>query len=193
MNELLSNLLSDKKKVLLVVIFAVIIGYLDMSMIMKSQLAGVKKKESQIKELKAKFANFERDLLKMGEQKKKESAGTMEPQKGKKLLSHDSLVALMYGISGLANKDNVKILKMAPADQQPVAVRGPVAPDPAIRFLPVVIRLDLLSDYHALGSFINDIENDQILVLVQEFGIIADKQDPLKQRVNLVLRTYVKK
>lgn len=193
MNELLSNLLSDKKKVLLAVIFIVIIAYLDMSMIMKSQLAGVKKKESQIKELKAKFANFERDLLKMGEQKKKESAGTMEPQKGKKLLSHDSLVALMHGISGLANKDNVKILKMAPAEQQPVAVKGPVAPAPAIRFQPVVIRLDLLSDYHALGSFINDIENDQILVLVQEFGIIADKQDPLKQRVNLVLKTYVKK
>lgn len=192
MSDQLNNMQLNKKKLFLFALVGAIIIYLDLSMVMKSQLGAIKSRNSKIKELKVNFDSFERDMKKMQEAKSKEQSGLKDLKKGKRTLSHDSLVALLQGISGLANKNNVKLLKATPSEEKPLVPNAP-APAASIMFAPVIIRLELVSDYHSLGSFINEVESDQILVLVQELSITSEKQDPMKQRINLVLKTYVKK
>lgn len=58
---------------------------------------------------------------------------------------------------------------------------------------PVSIKLEVLSDYHHCGSFVNDLENAQELIVVEEIRIAANPDDTLRQRVALMLKTYVKK
>jgi hypothetical protein len=60
-------------------------------------------------------------------------------------------------------------------------------------FIPLAINLDLLCDYHHLGKFINDLENAEILFGVEGIRITSQEGNYFQQKVNLILKTYVKK
>jgi len=66
---------------------------------------------------------------------------------------------------------------------------GSAIPD-ASTFL---ISIELSSDYHSLGRFINELENSDVLLAVLSLKMISQPLNYFKQRVNLVLVTYVKK
>ena len=61
------------------------------------------------------------------------------------------------------------------------------------KFIPYLINLDLICDYHNLGKFINALENSKVFMEVQELKISTKLQDYIKQKINLAIRTYVAK
>lgn len=177
----------DRKKILLVSIAALLIIYLDFSFILKAQLNRVKSLRPKITKLKKDIAAFDKDSAAI-----KNLAGKQvnAPKRNREVISEGELPLLIEELSGIANKNNVKIMQINTAKD--IKTKDEKKAQPA-DFSPRYITLDLTCTYHNLGSFINDLENLDKFVALQEIKIGRDVKDYLKENANLVLRTYVKK
>lgn len=183
---------SDNKMVFLIIPVCLIVIYLDFTFLMKLQLSGIKNLEPKIIKLKKDLDALQKDLFRMQDLKnkqieKKDKALSV----AKKIISEEYIASLLQDMSDLANKNGVSILQMKPA-KEPQSPKVKEAPA-SVKFTSLLITLDLLCDYHHLGNFINDLENLQTFIAVQNIKITSQPTDFLRQKVTLVLRTYVRK
>ncbi|MBI4982998.1 MAG: type 4a pilus biogenesis protein PilO [Candidatus Omnitrophica bacterium] len=179
----------DNKKKILAVILCIIVLYLDFGVIMKAQLGGLKKIAPKIKKVKLDLSTLNKDLLRMQNIKNADpAAARKEAQKVMRLIPEGQISFLLQGISENANKNFVAITRIKPAKELPA--KGVVVPQNLTAYL---ISVDLSGDYHNLGKFINVLENGEVFLTVQNLRIQPDRQDLLKQKINLVLKTYVTK
>ena len=109
--------------------------------------------------------------------------------KSTQIISEGQIVDLLQEISDLANKNDIKIAQIRPS-REAAGQKQPYGTD---KYIPLFINLEMTCDYHSLGRFINALENARILMVVQEFKIQTQSADYMKQKVTLVLRTYVTK
>jgi len=201
MNELLGKLMPlkaletlelDNKKIFLILLICIIFLYLDFSFIFKSQLQALKTTEPKIAALKRNLGNFKKDMLKMDELKKKQiEPAQKSAEKLKKIISSEQLPFLLQDLSDIANKNDVKIEQIKPSKDSQISKQDKIAGIDKLQ--PVLITLDLAGDYHHFGKFINDIEGAQAFIAVQGMKISSPKDEYFRQKVSLVLRTYVKK
>jgi Tfp pilus assembly protein PilO len=186
------NLLSlDKKKIILIVLFSLIIIYIDSSLVMKMQRKGIKKVKERVVKVKQEIESLDRDLAAMHDlESKPEEIKNEAVLKAKKIVTEEEIPSLLQGISGIANKRNVKIMQIN-------QLKDPKAKDEVFfgkeKLKTVAITLDLMCDYHNFGGFINDLDNLEQFMAIQEIKIIPNPKDYFSQRVNLVLKIYVKK
>mgnify|MGYP001593020126 CR=1 FL=1 len=128
----------------------------------------------------------------MAELKKKQIGPSQKTSvKIKKIISSEKLVSLLQDLSDIDNKNEVKIEQIKPFKDSQIAKQDKIAGIDNLQ--PVLITLDLTGDYHHFGKFINDIEGAQVFIAVQSMKISSGAGEYFKQKVNLVLRTYVKK
>ena len=104
--------------------------------------------------------------------------------KAKKAILEKELTALLNDISKIANINNVRIIQIKPAYELQKT---------SLKFSPFLINLDLIAGYHNFGKFINTLENNEFLILIESFKIEAQAKDPLRQKIAVTLKTYVKK
>jgi len=182
--------LDNKKIILIVLAFAVII-YVDYSYILKSQLSGKNSKSVKIIKLKKDLATLDKDFILMQQNRGKQIA----LPEVKRLILESEIPALLKYISGLANKNGIRITQMSPTkESKPSDVKPaknekePQAP----AFIPVKITLDLTCTYHRLGAFISELENSKDFIAVEELRIISDPANNFQEKVSLVLKTYAK-
>lgn len=181
------------KSTLVVISICLIIIYLDFTFLINKQLQGIRKLEPKIVKLKENLDRFARDQAKMQDVKNKQPAANQnKPAAYKRIISEGEIASLLQDISILANKNNVKIEQMRPL-RESGAQKQQEKSQAAGKFSPLAVNLDLYCDYHHLGAFVNDLENAPIFVAVQEIKIRSQETDYLNQKVNLVLKTYVKK
>jgi len=191
--KMLNEVEVDSKKLLLIFIVTIGLVYVDFSYILKAQLSGVASKSSQIVKLKSDLSNLERDLLIMKDTKAKQAQVMKGPlPKVKRIISESQVSDLLQNISELANSNDVRILQIKPTRQQKASATDTKF-DPGVNFSVLYIYMDLSGGYHQLGKFINDLENAQEFVIVQEIKIDSQKDNYMKQRASLTLKTYVKK
>jgi len=62
----------------------------------------------------------------------------------------------------------------------------------AVELASVKIKLDIIAGYHKLGRFINEVENADKFCMIDEVLIARDPVDPMRHKVSLVVKTYVK-
>lgn len=183
---------TGNKMFFLAIAVCLIAPYLDFAFLMKLQLSGVKNLELKITRLKKDLSALEKDLLRMQELKNKQLEKKDKWLLGaKKIISEEYKASLLQDVSNLANKNGVRIMQMKPEKAPPSQKQERVSSPE--KFTPLLITLDLFCDYHQMGAFINDLENAQILIAVQNIKIASQPKDFLRQKVSLVLRTYVKK
>lgn len=186
----LANIKLDKQKKVLIVIICIIIVYVDATYILKAHQAGLKNMDTKISKLKSDLLNSDRDLADMRAAKSKQSLGTQESSvKSTKIISESQISGLLQDISSKANKFDIKIIQIRPSRQDQDAK----SPIPGDKFSALLINLDLICDYHSLGKFINTLENSLVFMGVFELKISNQLPDYMKQKVNLVLKTYVAK
>lgn len=182
----------DNKKLILVILIFVIFLYADFNFLLKMQLAALKTSGPKIAGLKKDFDNLRKDLVKMQELKKKQIApGQKTLLRLKKIISSEQLTSLLQDLSNIANKDDIKIEQIKPSKEGQALKQEKIAG--MDKFQPVLITLDLTCDYHHLGKFINDIEDGENYVAIQGMKIKSQPNEYFKQKVSLVLKTYVKK
>lgn len=186
----LNNVQLDKQKKILIVILCVLIIYVDTAFILKIQTSGINGLNAKILRLKNDLVNLNRSLGNMQAVKEKKGLAaqkTITPPL--KIISQSQISGLLQDISIQANKFDIQIGQIRPS-RETVDAKNILARD---KFTPILINLDLVCDYHNLGKFINALENSLVFLEVQELKISTQLPDYMKQKVSLVLKTYVTK
>lgn len=184
----LANIQLDKQKKTLIVIICALIVYVESSFILKAQLTAVRGLSSKITGLKSELSNINRDLEKMNLAQSQQGKSSVSlALKSSKLMAEGQISGLLQDISNQANKFDIKISQIRPT-REAGASKAALIPD---KFVPLLIYLDIVADYHNLGRFINALENSSVFLGVQELKISMQLPDYLKQKVNMVLKTYV--
>jgi len=180
----------DASKVIIAILFFLAIAsYLDFNYVIGAQMKGIRDIGPKIVKIRADLNTVEKDLKKMqGLQKKKAGSQQEAARHMKKFIREQDLSSLLKDISDLVNKYGIKLNQMKPVKdvQQKNSKEQPKA-------AAILINLDLTGGYHALGKFINDLENADSFIAVQQFNIVTQPQDAMKEKVNLMLKTYVRK
>ena len=196
----LNSLKLDNKKIFMIMLVSFVIICIDFTTLFKLQLRSIKKRGPEIIKLKEEINVLTKDLARLEDTKNKQPQAK-DGRQNKKIISEDEIPLLLQEISGIANKNNVKISKISPSSAPSSKAASPPKESKAKegaasgqqKFTPRLITLDLSCDYHHLGQFINDLENSKILIAVEGIKIINVAGNYLQQRINLVLKAYVNK
>jgi Tfp pilus assembly protein PilO len=190
MKNLLGKLAPQDKKKILIFLVSLVVLYLFYSFLINGQLQVIRQKQPQIIKLKTSLDTFTKEFTQMQELKNKQvklDALSLT----KKIISVEEKLSLLQNVSDIANKNNIQIIQLRHTQEQQSSKQEKTAV--AVKAQPLLITLDLSCDYHSLGKFINALENAQTFMAVQSMKITPQTTDYLKQKVNLVLRTYVRK
>jgi Tfp pilus assembly protein PilO len=189
----------DKKKTVAVLVAFLVFVYIDIAFVMRTQVKTLKPLGKEIVKIKKDISGLSKELANLKELKSKQSQVQQNMAKIKEIIPEDQWSALLQDVSALANQNNVKILQIGAAKETKKTQRVPeaAAKDAAkkapAKFATRSLTLDLFCDYHTLGAYIDDLENDRKFLAVEEMRIINNANDYFHQDVKLVLQTYVKK
>jgi hypothetical protein len=188
----LANLQLTKQHKILIAIFFILIVYVDVSYILKAQVSGLNSLKPKIAKLKTELANLNRGLESMRQAQGQPAAALARKKslKSSHVLSQSKVTELLQEISSVANKFNIQVVQLRPSRpvQQEKALTG--GKD---KLGPLLINLDLVADYHNLGRFIQALEDSDVFMGVSELEISTQLPDYMKQKVTLILKTYVTK
>lgn len=201
MIEFLLSLARDKKKLAFAGIAMAVFLYVDLAFIAGAQTGALKALNKKISQIRADISDLTKDIEYV-RQKKDPSAS----QAGaKKLVQEKDIPALLQHISGLANSNGLRVMQIdsiketqktqKSAKKTPKTKAGAktVSVEPKPSLPAIKIKMEVIGTYHKLGYFINDLENSDKFCFIDELMIGRDPADQLKQRINLVIKTYVKK
>ncbi len=183
--------IDDRRLSLIIVLLLTLVVFMDVRFLMRRQLEALRKLEPEKVRLKTELEFVNKNLVIMKTLEGKQP-GSQEPQamRGKKLIREEEIHALYQDISVLAKKNNVKIVLMKPTRESPTPKASKAfVPE---KFTSLFLSLDLICDYRHLTAFIHGLENAETLLVVDKVRI-SPQADPLQQKVDLVLKTYLGK
>lgn len=190
--KFLNTLELDNKKLILIFLISAAVFYFDFSLILKAQIASLSKSSAEVARKSSELTSLERDLKNMQDLKtKKALPEATSLSKAKRFITESQVSTLLQDISDLANNNDVRILQVKPSRDQKASADTKLNPGPGLTVF--YIALDLTGSFHQLGKFINDLENSQVFLMVQELKIDSQKDNYLKQKASVLLKTYVKK
>ncbi len=183
------NIQLDKQKKILIIIFVVLFTYVDLNYVLKAQTNGLKSADTKIARLNSDLTKLNKDLASMRlANTSAASKAEKTSLKSSKLLAENQISGLLQDIASSANKFNVKIFQIRPNREVQANTNSAPGQDKLTGYL---INLDLICDYHNLGRFINALENSLVYMGIQELKIVTQLPDYMKQKVTLVVKTYV--
>lgn len=190
MMDLLNKLKVDNKKIILIVLAFATLIYLDYSFVIGMQLKNINNTQPKIVKLKNDLGSLKKDLSRIDGLKNKHIETSQKIlSKVKKLVPESQTVSLLQNISETAKKDGIQVVQIRSSKEFDPKQEKLVSD----KLSPLTITLDLSSDYHRFGKFINDLEDLETFVAIQSFKINSQQADYIKQRISLVLKTYVSK
>jgi Tfp pilus assembly protein PilO len=177
----LTQILEDKKQFSLVIILAVIIIYADFSFVLRPLLKKNSTAGKSILQLKKDLKGLKTDISRM---QRFSGKGFAILAGVKQAVPEDEITSLLEKISHLAASENVKIRQILPSKPKQKK---------RSQLYPFLIKLDFSSGYHQLGRFIAALESSRSFLAVDSLEIDSDEDNIFLHRVELVLKTYVKK
>lgn len=109
-------------------------------------------------------------------------AGRIRP---KKTFSKEEQPVLLELFSTLANESNLRLMQInAGKDKDPV---------PGGKFTGLLVNLEISGDYHALGRYLNELEDTVANFTASSMRITCDPKDFYRQNITLTLKVYVKR
>jgi len=186
----LTNIQLNKQNKILIVIFFVLIIFVDTRYILKGQRAGLSRLNPKIVKLKTDLAILNAGLENMRSSKSNLGGATQKKvMRPSRILRESQISELLQEISTAANKFDIKIAQIR-TNRQAQKEKLAIGQD---KLNSILINLNLVCDYHNLGRFIQDLENSPVFIGVQEWEISTQLPDYMKQKVTLALKTYVSK
>ena len=188
MDKLVVGLFEDRKKLALAGLAVFILFFLDFTFVAKPQLKAISRDSAKVAKLRQDTAGLNNDLLKF-EAIKAKGASLLKSLKGP--IQEEELPDLLEQISGLANDNNIRIMQIQPFKDS--RVKESQVQKEQLNSKPLLIEIDMLSGYHNLGAFLSGMEGLSAPLVVDKFNMQSDNANPMQHKVELVLRTYVKK
>lgn len=185
--------LKQKKNILIVLSIAVFL-YIDCAYILMPQIKSLKNISTKLKTAKKDLAGYRgygADTLGL--------QNDLETIKKKNLIMEDMVFAdadmplLLDDISQKARLCGLKIFQINPQSQisQSKDKAEPSAEISGFKLQPVEIKIELGSEYHQLGKFLGQMEENP-LIAVSDLKMVRDNSDLAKQKTALTLRIYVR-
>ncbi|HOW43115.1 MAG TPA: type 4a pilus biogenesis protein PilO [Candidatus Omnitrophota bacterium] len=185
----LNEIFEDRNKLIAVLAACALLFALDVAFVMKAQINGIKQSGQKVIALKKDLQKLNKDLAQM-----RQDASNKKNVKIKKIISERELPSLLQYVSSVAAENSIKVMQIdSQKEGVKLATRGGKSGSQQEGVVTVVIHLDLESDYHTIARFISQVENSDQVLYLDELKIARDVSDVMKQRVNLVLKTHVKK
>ena len=178
----------DSKKVILIALVCAVIIYVDFAFLIKMQFRSIGNITAKIITLKKDIDTLDKNLVLMQQSQNKPAIS----KKIKKPISESEMPQLFQKISDIANKYNVKIQELKPAKDTKEAKTKGSTPAQKSDFNAILLTLDVLSRYHELGGFLNELENADEFIAVENLKIIS-QEEGFKHSVKILLKTYVSK
>ena len=175
----------DRTRIFLIILVLAILLYVDFSFILKAQIKSIGSTASKVVILMKDITNLKRELEDLVKQKMPGPSLS----KAKKIVPENQKQELAQHIYDTANNYQVKVIQLKPWVD-------PKAKDELyskLKLVPIFITLDLSCGYHALGGFINALENGRYFVAVTDMRITRNPSDFFHRHVTLVLKAYVKR
>ncbi len=201
MKPVLKPINPEKKQTILLVVTFVIIAFLDVVFLLPLQTKSLKQVSVKNAALKKDIDLFSTELAEQEKILADAAKGVkQEKAKPRKLISIEQAPLLMKEISDIANKHKIKIVQIASAQGQPEKekkskttkqAKAAKAAPPSAPFL--LVSMEIVSDFHHFGAFINDLENAESFMSVQSVKIARHAINPAAQKTNLVIKAYVRK
>jgi Tfp pilus assembly protein PilO len=173
----------EKQRVVLIGLVCVFILYLEIGVVFRMQQGFIKSIEPKSAQLKKDIDTLNKDLTQMQAMKQKDPRSVL---KIKTLVGEESLSLLWQGISEMADRNSVKILEMRP-------LKGKETSIASVKCTDYTVTLHVSGGYHALGAFVNALENAERFIAVQDLKINADSADYFHQEADLTLKVYARK
>ena len=190
LTNLLHKLKLDNKKIFVIPLIFFVILYMDFTFLMKLQLQGIRILTPKIIQLKENTVNLDKDLSMMqGLRKKIDDKKQTGVSNIKQIISEGEMPLLLQAISDIANQDKVRIIQINTSRD----TKGKEEIIAQEKLLPITVTLDLSCTYHALGGFINSLENARQFMELEDMKIMRDPRDYFLENVNLTLKTYAKR
>lgn len=188
--QLLDSKKLDAKTLFAVIFFCAVFVFLDCSFLVSKQIKALRAIRPQISKMKTDLESLDTGLGNM-QALQKGMKRDAPIGKTKKIISDEEVPLMLQQISATANDNDIKVLQIRPIRESPLFRLE--KPNVLIRLKPLLVNIDLSCDYHQLGKFLNRLEGGEFFLAVEEMKIAAQPQDYLRQRVTLLLKTYVKK
>lgn len=181
--KLIVKIEQDKNILVLIIIIAITILYLDLSFVLKSQLRAIKSTTPEIKSLRQDIINLNSDLIEMQTQRPKTGFTDLEV---KRLASRTEVSWIIEEISRLANQQKVKIFYITPV--RSLSAKKTSSGSSLDKQPFVLLDLELSGGYHQLRRFIEDLEEHSVLFEIEELDIVGNNNDPFKHKINLKIK-----
>jgi|GEM_PF-3739385 Tfp pilus assembly protein PilO len=170
------------------VVFSVVIVAVWFLIFFQPQIKNFKKMYLFIKQTRKEYLAVKKDISRKRElETQKERLSGDLKNFALSLPEQDKIPQILEEVSKIATSSGVKILNIAPD------FRG--SPDTKAAemkyYKGVPVSLEIICSYHALGNFINRIENSQFIMRLRNFRITAHQDSPREHKVKLVLDLFV--
>lgn len=189
----MAKTISEKqKKIILLVVGAVTVLYIDFACILKPQARNLGKLSLELRQARAGLNQYKKGASEIRAlETNLESLKARYADPENKIFSESEITALLDDISKKALDSGLKIMQMRPqgvsADWEKEIIESA-----GLRLLPLALRLELNSGYHQLGRFLSVLENNP-LISVAELKLRPHSAEFTKQKVELTLKIYASK
>ncbi|MBN1914064.1 MAG: type 4a pilus biogenesis protein PilO, partial [Candidatus Omnitrophica bacterium] len=162
----------------------------DLVFLASLQSQGIRNKSLKIAKIKKDIDGLNRDLTAIKRSSGTKDGGLEQGFRQTRVISEEEIPALLKEIANIANNNNIKIMQIRPLRN----FKGKEEPVAGLKKFSVLgIGMDLSCGYHDLGKFLSELDECQQVILVENMKIAPASLDSFQQKVNLLLKTYVKK
>jgi len=188
-NQFIAQLKSDKQKSGVVLGGIALLIALDFLLVMQLQIRGLKVLDPKVMKVKNDIMRLTADMTRFqAEKTQKATQRTELRSQTKEVVPEEQIVGLLQLISGLAKENSIQILQVDP--RADTLMKGK-ANQGMQRYGSFLIGLEMIGDYHRFGKFLSSIEQLPVFLSVNSLTISAQGQDVVRQKISLVLKTYV--
>ncbi|MCM8799533.1 MAG: hypothetical protein NC900_02220 [Candidatus Omnitrophica bacterium] len=168
----------DKKRQFILSLVFIILLILDFNFVLGLQINAYRKINLKVNKLKKEFSLLKQNLTKMEESLK---GSTPEYKRN---IKEDEVSLLIENIYKLANQQKIEVIQLIPQRE--------VTKSPS-ELVSYIFKINLNADFYSLLNFIKALEENNIIITVEGLDINSNPKDMFHHKVELILRTNVKK
>jgi Tfp pilus assembly protein PilO len=186
------SILNNKqtKELISFIILGIIILIIDFSFVLTKQLSQVSALKPALIETRKKVVESSGEVFRLDSFKKRlAELNTIVSKEKLGIVNEENIPNLLTEISRMADAEKLKIMQIRPHKE----IRSDEKPNPAAktRFYSLPISVIAQGEYHALGKFINKLENSTIFIKVNTLDIMSQAEGSKELDIKLLISIFV--
>jgi len=178
---------NKKQTIIFIALTSAILLFLYVTFLLKPQIVNAVQAMGEVSRIGFELGSAQADVAKIAKYKNDIELHRQKINSYEDMLPiEQEIPALLEELSGMAKASNVKIVEIVP-----VVSKESNAPRPNQIYREIPILISAKCGYNDLGSFISRLESANRFMKVADLHIKANKDNPKKHDVELMVLTYI--